>query len=266
MRTTLLAALSLLSLCACSRKPRPTHAVSVVDTGAVVMVSGVFGLTGPSTSALSASQSYSGVRRGRCLRMPSARQVMGDPETMRAVAAARAPGSFRDAGELIVRDDRGPELAVIRPMFHGLYMGVIQRRDVRRIRVRVTGGDGIAAHEFDSIPLNPAGNPVRITSPSADYAGRRGAPLRIAWAGAGYRDAFLTLSLMPSSANDVRAIVCRLDYGRGSITLSGADLDLPGTTGPIVFNAQLTTMTSSVEGPWVLNAMTSGAMLTGTLR
>lgn len=265
-RLTLIAlALCAAPLSSCRRKNRQFHVVSVTDVGRHLMVSGIFGIEAPAAAGFAPAQSYSGVRSGRCMRIRAQQPALADPEAVRR-AAARTQQRFRDAGDLIVREDGGPELAVLRPAMQGLYVGVVPRGEVRRLRVRVAGGSGVEAHEFNSIPLNPAGNPVRITSPVAGFVGRRGAPLRITWAGAGYRDAFLNLTVIPSVPSAARILVCRLDYGRGAITLSGADLDVPEHRGELMLTASLLTMTSSEEGAWLLNAMSMGASLIGTLR
>lgn len=250
-------------LVACRRAPPMAHIVTVVDSGPMLMVSGMFGAPG-AVLPLAPLGPAAGLRAGRCLRLPSARQLYRDP---RVASASQAPGvRYRNAGELTVRDDRGPELAALRPAMHGLYLGVIPRGDVRRLRVQVQGGDGVPAHVFDSIPLNPPGNPTRITSPPQGFVLPRGAPLRVTWAGTGYRDAFLNVALGDLGAADAGGLVCRLEFGRGAVTIPGSDLELRGNSGPLSLSLSLVTMTSSVEGPWVLNATSAAVSVSGLRR
>lgn len=252
----------LCALAACKREPPLAHVVTVVDSGPVLMLNGLFGVPGP-TSAMNPLGFAANVRPGRCVRPPSARQVLSTVDLSRT-GPPQTP-RVRDVGELTVRDERNEVLAALRPGMMGFYMGMIPRGAARRLHVEVAGGSGLRGHRFDSVPLNPADNPARLTAPANGFRARQGAPLRFAWAGHGYRDAFLQVMVAAPQGGDAQSVVCRLDYGRGAITLRGEDLALRGHRGPAVLSATLITATSSSEGPWLLNVMTSGTAVGGML-
>lgn len=250
------------ALAACKRAPPLAHVVTVVDSGPVLMVNGLFGVPGPS-SAMNPLGFAANVRPGRCVRPPSARQVLATVDLSRT-GPVQTP-HHRDVGELTVRDERDEVLAAVRPGMMGFYMAMVPRGAARRLRVEVAGGSGLRGHRFDSVPLNPAGNPARLTAPVNGFRARRGAPLRFAWAGNGYRDAFLQVMVADPGGGDGQGVWCRLDYGRGAITLRGEDLELRGHRGPAALSATLITATSSSEGPWLLNVMTTGPAVGGML-
>lgn len=252
-----------LSLAACRRGPRAVHMVHINEAGGALMVTGVFGVAAP--AALGGFSAGAGARapRGQCVRVPGAARVGGgDPGAWREAAQA-AQARFRDAGQLLVRDGRGETLAALRPVFNGMYAGAVARGSARRIEVEVTGGDGVPAHRFASMPLNPVGDPPRLVAPAQGFVARRLAPLRIAWAGAGFRDALLSVVFGSPGSPDAVVIGCRVDFGRGTLTLPARSVDAPGEVPALV---ALTTMTSSEEGAFTLHLSSGSAMVTGEMR
>lgn len=243
---------------ACRRAPPKMHVVHVTEADGALMVMGVFGIE--ARGAFGA-----GVRapRGQCVRVSGAPRVGGGDLAAWREAAQAAQRRFPNAGDLLVRDGRGATLAALRPVYNGMYAGAVPRGDARRIEVEVTGGDGVPSHRFASMPLNPVGNPLRIVSPAQGFVARRGEALRIAWAGAGFRDAMLSVSLGSPGDEGSVVIGCLVDYGRGAITLPARSMNAPGD-GMVL--ASLTTMTSSEEGAWTIHLSSGSAMVTGALR
>lgn len=258
LRTLALFVLASLPLASCKRAPRQVHMVHITEAEGSLMVMGVFGMDVGAPPMLGAR-----APRGRCVRVVGNPRLGGvDPSAWRE-AARTAQQRFRDAGQLIVRGGRGEELGTLRPMFRGMYAGAVPRGGARRIEVEVTGGDGVSSHRFASMPLNPAGNPLRIVSPAPGFVARRRAPLRVAWAGAGFRDALLSVVLGTPGAADSVVIGCHVEFGRGSVTLPASSVDAPGD-GMVM--ASLTTMTSSEEGAWTLHLSSLSAVVMGELR
>lgn len=249
---------------ACKRTVRERHYVSVIDGSGTILVGGMFGMLGPAGAMFTPRGSVAGLRPGRCVRLDPRAANVPSPEALRNPRPNPA-GRLRNAGPLVVEDGEGNELSVLRPMFMGMYSGVVPRGAARAVRVSVGGGDGVAPHTFPAIPLNPEGNPLRITSPGRPWTGRRGAPLRITWTGAGYHDAYLSVALATAEGRAL-ALTCLVDVGRGSITLAGNDMDLPGASGPVLANVSLHTQTGSEDGAWVISAVSMAAPVSGMLR
>jgi hypothetical protein len=258
MKRSVFALCVLVGFIGCNRKPREFHYVQVVEAGPALTVTGMFGVTG----AAPASGSGAWPSRG-CVRVSTAQRGTFDPDAY-ASAARAAQRGFRAAGELVLRDGAGATLGSLRPVLYGLYAGAVPHQGARRLSVEVTGGDGVPAHRFDSVPLNPDGNPTRFTAPAQGFVARRRSPLTLRWAGAGFRDALLSVALGDAGAGAV--IACRVDFGAGAITLPGSSMDLPGEAGEVAVMATLLTMTSTVEGVWQLSVMSTPAVVAGALR